>query len=598
MSAQRKLLKCAIYSRVSTDDQTRGEYNSLESQRDICEHAIALHQHEGWASTHYFEDPGFSGKNLERPGIQQLMAEIEAGHVNVVVAYKIDRITRNIGDFYQWWKLLEKRNVHFVSATQSFDTSTPVGMLMLNMLLSFGQFERELTAERVSHKFAERAKKGMWNGGWVPYGYSHDKESKILVVDPEEAPLIKQIFELAAKLKSPTEVAKALNNQGLRSKKRIVTTRAGKEKAIGGKRFIGDRVKRIVNNPIYKGVIAHDGNEYPGEHPALVSAKLWKRANEAFENPEIRRHSTSTSSNKHKQVLKGLLRCGECGNGLTPKPSGKKDPNGNPYLYYTCNEVSKDGKAAACSLRNLPARPFEKFVVEIISEMGKHPDVIKAALEASNKAKNKSVRKLKSKLSELSKKYECVSGELRVCLDAAKKEGATHLTDEFLAEAEDLAKTKHAIEAQREKVKMDINFQERVVTDEKLIAGALQRFADVYDTLPFEEQQELLELVVKSISVRRFDPDKEKEPDEKGAFVTKMRTSWYLLKIRFYASDWISGTYGSGSSSSHLGQDGGGGGIRTHETFRPAGFQDQCIQPLCHPSGHRLWQCGCLPRIV
>ncbi len=514
----------------------------------------------------YFEDPGFSGKNMERPGIKQLVAEIEAGHVDVVVAYKIDRITRHIGDFYQWWQLLERKNVHFVSATQSFDTSTPIGMLMLNMLLSFGQFERELTAERVTHKIAERAKKGKWNGGWVPTGYSRDKETKALIVEPEEAPLIKRIFKLAAELKSPTEVAKVINQEGVRSKKRTITTRDGKDKIVGGKRFIGDRIKRIVNNPIYKGVIAHDGKEYPGEHRGLVSAKLWERANKAINTEEGREHLASQARNKHEQILKGILRCGECGNGLTPKPSGKKDKNGNPYLYYTCNEVSKDGKASTCSLRNLPARPFENFIIDIVGEMGRHPDVIKSALEASNKAKNKSVRKLKSKIAELNRKHQSVSSELKVCMQAAKKGGSAHLSDEFLAEAEELAKTKHELETEREKLKLEIGFQERVVTDETLIAEALQRFREVFDTLTFDDQKELLELVIRSISVRRFDPEKEKMPDPKEAFVTKMRTSWYLVTIQFYASDLVSGVYKNGSKSSQLGQDGGQGGIRTHGT--------------------------------
>ena len=502
---------------------------------------------------------------MERPGVQQLIAEIEAGRVDVVVVYKIDRITRHIGDFYQWWQFLERRKVHFVSATQSFDTSTPIGMLMLNMLLSFGQFERELTAERVSHKIAERAKKGKWNGGWVPLGYRHDKESKTLSVDPEEAKQIKRIFKLAAELGSPTEVAKTLNKEGLRSKERSINSTNGGKKIVGGKRFIGDRVKRIVNNPIYKGVIAHDGKEYPGEHPSIVSAQLWKQANESLKPKARRDRMNAGGSNKHEQVLKGLLRCGECGNSLTPKPSGKKDKNGNPYLYYTCNEVSKDGKASTCSLRNLPARPFEKFIVKIIGEMGRHPDVIQSALHASNKAKNQSVRKLKSKIAQLTKRHTEIAAELKLCLDAAKSNGAAHLTSEFIAEAEELAKTKHEVEAEREKLKMEIGFHERVVTDENLIAGALLQFEELFDTLEFADQKELLELVVRSISVRRHDPKKDELPKGAEAFATKIRTSWYLVTIQFYANDLITGTYGNGAKSSHLDQDGGGGGIRTHK---------------------------------
>ena len=209
------IIRCAVYTRVSTDDQAKGDYNSLKSQRDMCGHAIALHGAEGWVETHYFEDPGYSGKDMARPGMQALMLEIEAGNVDVVVTYKIDRITRNIGDFYQLWQRLEKKGVDFVSATQQFDTSTPAGKLMLNMLLSFGQFERELTAERVSHKMLERAKKGKWNGGPVPEGYTNNSVSKRLEIDPDHASTIKRVFQLTEKLGSPTEVAKILNAEGI-----------------------------------------------------------------------------------------------------------------------------------------------------------------------------------------------------------------------------------------------------------------------------------------------------------------------------------------------------------------------------------------------
>ena len=248
------LVRCAIYTRVSTDDQTRGEYNSLESQRDICEHAIAVHKHEGWQTTLYFDDPGFSGKNLDRPGIQALMQEIKSGQIDVVVAYKIDRITRYLPDFYEFWKILNQYKVNFVSATQSFDTGTPMGMLMLNMLLSFGQFEREMIAERVQHKVAERAKKGMWNGGWAPLGYSHDSVAKQIHPDPAEAPLVKRIFELSKELRSPAKVANILNAEGLRTPERTVQSRRGNEMMIGGKRFIPNKIKLIVTNPIYKGM--------------------------------------------------------------------------------------------------------------------------------------------------------------------------------------------------------------------------------------------------------------------------------------------------------------------------------------------------------
>lgn len=258
----------------------------------------------------------------------------------------MESVPNDIGylpDFYEFWKVLEQHKVNFVSATQSFDTSTPMGMLMLNMLLSFGQFERETIAERISHKIAERAKKGMWNGGWAPFGYAHDPVSKKITPDPVEGPIAKRVFELAKELHSPAKVAATLNAEGLRTSERVVQTRRGGEKLVGGKRFIPYKIKRIVSNPLYKGVIRHKGNDHPAEHPALVTAKLWQEANDAL-NGKGRVGRAIQERDTHQTLLKGLLRCGVCGHRLTPKPGGKKDKNGNPYLYYTCNNVSKDGR--------------------------------------------------------------------------------------------------------------------------------------------------------------------------------------------------------------------------------------------------------------
>jgi DNA invertase Pin-like site-specific DNA recombinase len=173
---------------------------------------------DGWVVTQYFEDPGYSGKNMDRPGIQGLLAEVRAGNIDVVVAYKLDRISRSLPDFYEFWRILEQHGANFVSATQQFDTSTPMGMLMLNMLLSFAQFEREMTAERTFHKLAERAKRGKWNGGWVPLGYEYDKGTQQLKPHPEEKDLLTDMFKLAVKLRNATQVASALNETGRRTR--------------------------------------------------------------------------------------------------------------------------------------------------------------------------------------------------------------------------------------------------------------------------------------------------------------------------------------------------------------------------------------------
>ena len=455
-----QVLRCAIYTRVSTDDQARGDYSSLDSQKDICQHYISIHQAEGWIPALHFEDPGFSGKDMERPGIQALISAVETGEVNVVVTYKLDRVSRSLPDFYAFWQRLERRGVEFVSATQNFDTSTPMGRLMLNVLLSFGQFERELTAERTAHKLGERAKHGRWNGGWCPLGYEYDKATQHLRPHAEEAKLIGQVYALAVQLRNATEVAKALNLAGNRTRQRVLIRRDGTQRVVGVKRFRCDRVDSIISNPIYKGVIRHGEEEYPSQHPALVSKDLWEDANTALHPAEGRTRSPLYKRDKHVHILKGLLKCGHCGTTLTPYPAGKKDANGNPYLYYACTHVVKDGAASTCPVRSIPARSFEEIIVGYIGELGRHPEIIAETIEVSNRAKVSALRPIKAKLVRLDKEFQDVAKDVQSCVEAAKKKGAGHISEAFIAEAETLAARKHELDIERQKLRIDLQRDE------------------------------------------------------------------------------------------------------------------------------------------
>lgn len=561
----RKVVRCAIYSRVSTDEQTRRDYNSLESQRDICRHAIAIKQHEGWIEGEHFADGGYSGKNLDRPALKELLAAARAGVVGAVVVYKLDRLTRSIADFYSLWEIFKEHNIVFVSATQSFDTSDPAGNLMLNMLLSFGQFERELTSERVRHKSLERAKRGFWNGGWVPIGYRYDKNTKLLMPDEDEAPLIKRIFTLTKQLKSPTAVADNLNELGVTTKTRTITRRNGEEKEVGGKRWIGDRVTRIITNPIYRGVILHNDIEYEGKHEPLVTERLWRAANRALveNNTESRPHA---DRNKYQLLLKGLLHCGHCGNLMTPKPSGKKDPEGNPYLYYSCGDVTKDGSASPCELRNISSKPFEEFIIKVIGEFGKHPDIIASTLASAKVEGRRSIKPLKKKAAELEKRYRAISDDLRNCIQLAKKKGADRLGDAFIEEAEALAQEKEKLEIEREIVQMDIQRKEQLTIQEEKVSDALVEFQSVFGTLRFEEQEELVRLLIRDIRVSRFNPEDDDGGIDPNVFKVRMRTSWYRVSFQFYLNPLIQGISGPNGTGSQLENHGGQGGIRTHGT--------------------------------
>jgi hypothetical protein len=320
--------------------------------------------------------------------------------------------------------------------------------------------------------------------------------------------------------------------------------------------------KEVPCQTLYKGIIKHGDKEYPSEHPALVSPKLWDEANEAIK-PEKTESSKLQRRDKHVHLLKGLLKCGHCGTSLTPYPSGKKDANGQPYLYYTCTHVSKDGGASECPVRSIPARAFEELILGYLGEIGRHPEIIEASIRASNDAKIKAVRPLKSKLAELERRHRELSEAVRNCVEVVKHKGANNITDSFMAEAERFATEQREVELEKTKLNIEINYRDSVVANKQVIADALRRLEDVMRNLPGEDQKELVRLVVREIYVNHFDPETDQAPEENGVFKAKIRTKWYLVNISLFASDLIPEGYKSGEISSDLDRIGSRGRART-----------------------------------
>src|SRR5262245_2047375 len=266
--ARRK--RCAIYTRKSSEEGLEQEFNSLAAQHEACEAYIRSQQHEGWgmAKTHY-DDGGCSGGNLERPALQGLLGDIRAGRIDIVVVYKVDRLTRSLADFARLVEIFDGQGVSFVSVTQQFNTTSSMGRLTLNVLLSFAQFEREVTGERIRDKIAASKKKGMWMGGLVPLGY--DASGRALVVNPAEAETVRRIFALYRQFSCVRRVKEEADRLGLRTKRR--TTTGGAER--GGQSFSRGHLYRLLSNPIYIGQIAHKGQLYAGQHPRLIDDETW-----------------------------------------------------------------------------------------------------------------------------------------------------------------------------------------------------------------------------------------------------------------------------------------------------------------------------------
>jgi len=369
-----KPVRCAIYTRKSTTEGLNSDYNTLEAQRDACQHYIESQGALGWTAvpTRY-DDGGFTGANLERPALQELLDDIDRGLVDMVVVYKVDRLSRSILDFARLIQQFEKKSIGFVSITQSFDTSTSMGRLILNVLLSFAQFEREMIAERTSDKIQAAKKRGKWTGGAIMLGYAVDKEKHGLVVVPEEAELVRLIFDLYLRLHSTLFVAQGLNKQGFTTKRHI----SGSGRVLGGRPWGKVAVHTILRNPIYVGKIrSKDGELHRGEHEPIVALEVFERVAEVLES-RGHAHRPPRAAKPSRFLLAGLLRCGPCKSAMIPSTTRKK---GREYRYYRCLH-SQDLGAEACPTGCISCDEVEQAVIAAVKGVAKRGEVQKRIVE-------------------------------------------------------------------------------------------------------------------------------------------------------------------------------------------------------------------------
>ena len=347
-------LRCAIYTRKSSEEGLEMEFNSLDAQRDACSAYIASQRSEGWLElVGHYDDGGISGGTLERPALKRLLADIEEDRVDVVVVYKIDRLSRALMDFAKLVEVFDRNDVTFVSVTQSFNTTTSMGRLTLNILLSFAQFEREVIGERIRDKVAASRKRGIWMGGYVPLGYEV-KERK-LIIKESEAAIVRMIFERFVAVGSATALARALVTEGVRSRRGRLVDKGFLYKLLANRVYIGDAV--------------HKGTAYPGEHKPIVTRELWDRVRAILQvSPRMRAGSTRAST---PSLLKGLL-FGPTGCAMSPTHTRKGD---KLYRYYISQSVIKRG-AEGCPVSRVPAGEIENAVVNQLRGMLRAPEVI------------------------------------------------------------------------------------------------------------------------------------------------------------------------------------------------------------------------------
>ena len=378
----KRQIRCAIYTRKSSEEGLDQEFNSLDAQHEACAAYIASQRHEGWKLLPArYDDGGISGGTLERPALGRLMAEIEAGRIDMVVVYKIDRLTRSLADFARLVERLEAANCSFVSVTQAFNTSSSMGRLTLNVLLSFAQFEREVTAERIRDKIAASKKKGFWMGGVPPIGYDPhpDPNRRELVVREPEARVVRQVFDLYATHKCLALVTREAEDLGLRSKRHVFST----GRVQGGNSLSRGQIHKILTNPIYLGQIRHKEKTWPGLHPAIIEQALWDRVQTLLQEASARRRGASAGQpSTDAAPLKGKFR-DETGDLLTPTHTRK---NGKQLRYYISNRLISGGTDP--SGWRLPADTLERATARALAghlagHAKRHAILVKADATAS-----------------------------------------------------------------------------------------------------------------------------------------------------------------------------------------------------------------------
>jgi site-specific DNA recombinase len=369
---QPKIVRCAVYTRKSTEEGLEQEFNSLDAQREAGEAYVRSQVGEGWTLLpDRYDDGGYTGGNMDRPALKRLMADIAAGKVDCVVVYKVDRLSRSLLDFAGMMQTFETHKVAFVSVTQQFNTASSMGRLVLNVLLSFAQFEREIISERTRDKIAATRRKGKWTGGQPILGYDVDPHSRKLVVNAVEAERVRAIFALYLEHGSLLPVVRELDRRGWFNKQ--WTTRKGTER--GGKPFNRTNLYHLLTNVAYTGKVRYKAEVHAGEHAGILDPAIFDRTQAL-----LRRNGSTGGAivrNQFGAVLKGLLRCVPCGCAMTPSHTTRN--GARRYRYYVCSSAQKRGWAT-CPSKSIPADPIEAFVVNQIRAVGRDPALLHEVL--------------------------------------------------------------------------------------------------------------------------------------------------------------------------------------------------------------------------
>ena len=482
--------RVAIYTRKSTDKGLERDFNSLDAQREACEQYIKSQAHLGWKLTDTrYDDGGFTGANIDRPAFARLLNDIDSGRVDVVVVYKVDRLSRSLLDFAKVMDRFNKAGAAFVSVTQNFSTADAMGRLTLNVLMSFAEFEREMISERTRDKIAGSRRRGKWTGGAVPIGY--EAQDKKLVIIEHEAHVVRDIFERYLDRQSALEIAQHLNDTHQLTKQRV--TSKGRVRA--GRDWTKDAVLRILKNPVYAGLMPYGGDVFDGEHEAIIEPAIFHRV-----ATYLKKHGAGRTGKPRsgEYLLTGRLFC-VCGMAMTGKGTRKKKGGAKKYRYYQC--VNKDKRGSrACESRPLPAGAIERFVVarirdatadgnladEVTRRMDRYFDQKRAALEEEQKTLPKQIAELSAEIKKLIDTIINVNESARRQIEAR---------------IDELGRAMGKHELRLVELERTLNGLDDLQSEGRWVSGALKTFDTVWDVMSPANRMRLIEAVVKKVIV-------------------------------------------------------------------------------------------------
>ncbi len=483
-------VRCAIYTRKSTEEGLEQEFNSLDAQREAGEAFIASQKSEGWICLlDRFDDGGYTGGNMDRPALKRLMAAVEAGGIDCVVVYKVDRMSRSLLDFSRIMEALDTRGVSFVSVTQQFNTTSSMGRLTLNILLSFAQFEREIISERTRDKIAAARRKGKWSGGRPILGYDVDPKGGRLVVNEAEAARVRLIYELYLDRQSLIATIKELDARGWTNK--LWTNRKGGES--GGSPFNKHSLYSLLTNVLYTGRLTYRDEIHLGEHPAIVDEETFRRVRQL-----LKRNGATGGAHVRNQfgaILKGLINCAACGCAMVPTHTTKQERR---YRYYVCTNAQKRGWHT-CPSKSIPAGEIEKFVIDQVRGIGRDPALLVETLSATRTESKVRAGELETEKSGLERDLARHNARMRELAGALGTGGAS--TDRMA----DLLDRVRGAEGRLIQVRDELRQLERELIDENEAALALAAFDPVWETLTIREQARVLHLLIQRVD---YDGDK------------------------------------------------------------------------------------------